>query len=461
MSLYQGKFDTAPRSRGLRWGSAVFYILFFVWVLAFYCAVYFGLSWLQGWLTDFELAQPYRTSQEIFDTYFAARNWEGLYDAAVMAEGTYEGKAAFAACMDGKIGQEKLTCMETSAGLSENKKYVVRLGDEKIAAFTLENRNKAAETELPDWKLSSMEVFVEGDQTYWIKAEEGSSVSVNGKVLEENAIVCIQSTKAEKYLPAGISGKRLLTWEVSRLMNKPVVTVLDGAGKASDLTYGEEENTFVQRISPEEMPEEHREAALNAVKTYALYMITKAGPGELAKHFDKTSDTYKTILKSELGNVQNEASREFVDEAVTDYCRYSEDLFSVRVGVTLNLYRASGSVKENRIEQSLFFEKQESGKWLCTGMTAVDVSEETAQVRLTFQNGDRVLSSEFYSTTAAEIACPAVAVPEGKTFAGWMREKQENGETVMELVLQPDESGNAKVPAGLALEPMILCPLFE
>lgn len=459
--MYQGKFDAAPASRGPRLSGAVFYVVFFLWIFLFYIGVYFGLTWLHGWLADYEYAQPDRKCREVFDTYFASRNWERLYDSVAMSEEPCEGKAAFAAYMEETVGTAQLTCMETSTGLSQDKKYVVRLGDEKIAAFTLENRNRAVQAELPDWQLGRIELFVQGDQTYWVRAEAGSTVSVNGKILGEDSVVRIQSTKAENYLPEGVSGKRIQTWQVSGLMAQPSVTVQDSAGNPIALTFGEEDRTFVQKITPEEMPEEHRETALNAVKTYALYMITKAGAGELAKFFDKTSDTYKIILKSELGNVQDEASREFVEESVTDYCRYSDTLFSVRVGITLNLYRSSGSVKENRIEQSLFMERQDSGKWLCTVMTAVDVSEAAEQVRLTFQNGAQQLSSGFYSTTASSIACPTVEAPEGTTFSGWMREKQEKGETVMELVLQPDEKGTAQVPAGLALEPMTLYPLFE
>ena len=74
-------------------------------------------------------------------------------------------------------------------------------------------------------------------------------------------------------------------------------------------------------------------------------------------------------------SIQDAASREFINESATDYCCYSDDLFSVRVSVTLNQYRSSGSVKESTIEQSLFFEKQANGKWMCYAMTAVDVSK--------------------------------------------------------------------------------------
>lgn len=121
-----------------------------------------------------------------------------------------------------------------------------------------------------------------------------------------------------------------------------------------------------------------------------------------------------------------------------------------------------GSVKESVIDQSLFFEKQSSDKWLCYAMTAEDVMKENQQVRLTFKNGATVLQCDFYDTSMTQLVCPVVTAPEGKRFSGWVTEgRNEVGKTVMNLVVQPDESGNVFLSAKNALEPMTLFPLFE
>ena len=88
--------------------------------------------------------------------------------------------------------------------------------------------------------------------------------------------------------------------------------------------------------------------------------------------------------------------------------------------------------------------------------------KENQQVRLTFKNGDTVLQSDFYDTSITQLMCPVVAAPEGKHFSGWVTEgRNEEGETVMNLVFQPDESGKVFLSAGNTLEPMTLFPLFE
>ena len=95
-------------------------------------------------------------------------------------------------------------------------------------------------------------------------------------------------------------------------------------------------------------------------------------------------------------------------------------------------------------------------------MTAENVAKERTLVRLTFRNGDAILQSDFFDADALQIQCPVVTVPAGKQFSGWITETEnEAGETVKTLVLQPDETGKASLPAGNKLEPMTLLPLFE
>lgn len=478
--MYQGKFDrknkapvrdmpqlrgtkaaapaAAPRARGPRLSGVIFYLLFFLYILIFYIAAYCGLRILRDWLVDFEAAQPTVKCQQVFDDLFAARDWDALYDAAGIRD---ENRDTFTTYMVSTVGEKELTYMETSAGLSGDRKYNVRMDGEKIASFTLTDKNKASDTELPDWQLSAVEFFFTREEGYLVQKPAGSAAYVNGTALDDSHTVRIRTTKADGYLPEGTAGPRTHTQQVTGLIAKPVVTVLDETGAELTVTYDEESRTFSAQTEAPAIGAEERETALNAVKTYALYMNEKAGASEVAQYFDDSSDTYKAIINTDRSSVQDAQSREFVNESVTGYCRYSDDLFSVRVSITLNLYRTSGTVKENDIAQSLFFQKQ-NGKWKCIQMTAVDVSQPVETVRLTFMDGNAEISSDFYETDLARLTCPAVTVPEGKVFSGWMvQEQDESGQTVMRLVFQPDQAGLVTLPADTPLEPMTLYPLFE
>lgn len=449
--------------RGLRLSGVIFYMIFFLCIFLFYTTTYFGLLELRDWLTRYEMAQPTTRSQEVFTMLFSNPNWDNLYDVANVQDTAYESKDTFVSYMESAVGESELTYSETSTGLSNDKKYIVRLGDEKIATFTLVNHNQSdAQTEIADWQLGAIEFFIQREESYYIRKLDGHTVYVNGVPLDDSFIVRISTTNAEGYLPEGVTGVRVCTQHITGLVALPDVRIEDADGNEMEVVFDESSSTFIEQTAATTIGDAERDLALDAVKTYALYMIKRAGEADIAKYFLRGSDAYNAITDTELGFVQDAANREFVNESVTNYCRYSDDLFSVRVSVTLNQYRASGSVKDSTIEQSLFFEKQTSGKWMCYAMTAVDVSKPVEKVLLTFMNDNVVLDSNFHDSGINVLICPIVSALAGKTFSGWMVEgTDESGQPVMNVVFQPDETGVVTIPAGTTLEPMTLYPYFE
>lgn len=462
-TLEKSAKPTQTSHRGPRLSGVIFYTIFFLCIFLFYSATYFGLLELRDWLTRYEMAQPTTKSQEIFEILFSDPDWGSLYDMANVQDAAYESKDAFIGYMENMVGETDLTYAETSTGLSNDKKYIVRLADEKIATFTLVNHNQTdSQTEIADWQLDSLEFYIQYNESYHIKKLNGHTVYVNDVPLDDSSTVRISTTNAEDYLPEGVAGVRVCTQQITGLAGKPNVRIVDAAGNEMKVVYDESTHTFVEQSDVNTISDTERDLAIDAVKTYALYMIKRAGEGDIVEYFLRGSDAYNAITDTERGFVQDAASREFVNESVTNYCRYSDNLFSVRVSVTLNQYRASGSVKESTIEQSLFFEKQANGKWLCYAMTAVDVFQPVEKVLLTFMNEDEVLDSDFYDSEIHTLTCPVVSAPEGKVFSGWMvEETDKNGQTIMNIIFQPDENGVVAIPAGATLEPMTLYPYFE
>ena len=449
------------RRKGPRLGGVIFYTLYFMFILVFFVATFFGLQWLQGWLTDYQAAQPTTKSQEVFERLFSHPDWSALYDAAGIEDTPYEGKDQFVAYMENKVGDSQLTFKETSAGLSGDKKYLVFLGDEKIASFTLSGQT-AAITDIPDWELSGVELFFDRSETFYIKNTDGHTVEVNGVPLDDSHVIQIATTAAAERLPIGITGVSICTQEISDLMATPTVTIFDESGKAMEVSYDAETHTFTEQTQANTISDDEKEAALNAAKTYCLFMIEKASRADIAKYFDTSSEAY-SVITNLSGNLwmQGNNGYRFTKEEVSDYARYSDDLFSARVALTLNVTRTDGTTKDYDYDQTLFFRKQDTGKWLAYEATNADVNAPVGKVRLTFMNGDTVLSSDFVKTDATELDTPLVSAPEGKVFIGWYRiDKYDNG-TTYTMVFDPDENGHVTIPNGTTLEPMTLYALFE
>ena len=467
------------QKKGPRVGSVIFYTIYFLFILAFFGATYLGLNWLHGWLSDFEAAQPTLKAKQVFEEVFTDPDWGALYEAAGAKDSPYEGKEEYVNYMEEKVGDTKLTYMETSAGLDKTKKkFIVKLGDEKVATFTLTDRNNVGNMDLsdltnlenikdmadiPDWQLGAVEVFFERVGTYYIVKMGDHTASVNGVELDDSFTIQKATTVAERYLPEGTNGFITCIQQIDGLMEVPDVTIVDGAGNPLEVTYDEAARTFTAKTESNTMTEDQSALALEAAKIYSLWMIDEEHDrAAVAKYFDASSDAYSRIVKSTELWMQNHNGYRFENDAVTDYARYSDDIFSVRVKTDLIVTRTDGSNKVYAFNQSMFFQKNEAGKWLCFESTNVDVSEPVGKVRLSFMQGDVMLTTDFYETDAKEVITPKLPVPEGQVFSGWVTiSTQEDGTTVYNLEFQPSEDGTVKLPEGNTLRPMTLYALFQ
>lgn len=458
--------------KGPRLGGLIFYTLYFLFILVFFVAVFFGMQWLNGWLIDYQAAQPDVKAEQVYQQLFANPDWENLYVASGAQDSPFEGKEQFVDYMNAKVDAANLTYLETSAGLSNDKKYVVRNGSEKIATFTLKDHNQKEtgntgllSTEIPDWQLGGVELFFEREGTYRIEKMESHRALLNGVEVSDDYTIQIATTKADSYLPLGTTGVRKCLQEINGLMAKPTVEIYDAMGNPMEVTYDETTQTFTEGTVSQTIGVEEKTAALGAAESYCKWMIEElTDRATLAKYYEPTSEAYKRIAK--LGHydlwAQDNNGFEFLNEEVTNYVRYSDTLFSCRVTLEMKVnVKIDGSVKTIPYAQSLFFTK-DSGSWLCYDSTNEDVSQPVGKVRLTFMQGQTQLVSDFFDTNSKQIITPLITPPQGQVFAGWVREDvNDQGQKVLTLVFQPDSSGTVGIPEGTSLTPMTLYAHFE
>ena len=448
----------APEKRGPRLGGVIFYTIYFLFIFLFFVGTFFGLQWLQGWLVDYEAAQPTTKSQEVFEALFSDPDWGALYDAAGIQDTAYEGKEAFVAYMENKVGDQELTFLETSAGLSGNKKYIVKLDSEKIAAFTLVGETDHL-TDIPDWQFGSVELYYSREESFLIQLASGQTAYVNGVALDDSATIQIASTKADttaNFLPVGVTSEKTYTQQITGLMAVPTVTVQSKEGQEVPVSYDAETRTFTAQTESNTMSDTERDLALAAIKTYAEYGIKEASQATLAKYFDSTGEAFSNITKTVLSWTKGNNGYSFANDSVTGYARYSDSLFSVYATTEMTINLTDGGTQVKPINASLLFQKS-SGTWKVIRMTNADVSQPVGQVRITFMDEDTELSSNFYDTDASELTAPVLSPREGQVFAGWIRKDGSE----WSLVFAPDESGHVTIASGTTLEPMTLYAYFE
>lgn len=469
------------RRRGLTTGAVVYYSIYLILIIAFFVGMTVATVALRRWLVNYEASQPGRKSEQIFTEYFADPDWARLYAHGPIKGYEFLDTAGYVAYMEQTVGDASIIKYKTSAGLSGGEKYVIRAvfpdgSYYNFATFTLKNQ-AAADELIADWQLSdiTLSVWFENPPeqptvepppkvvTYHctVITDPANTVTVNGITLDDSHVIRTVTTTAESYLPAGIHGYRLAELYIDGLTEQPAVSVTDAGGNSIPMAYDEATCAYTQDLTRSPIGEAEKSAILSAAATYCKYMIEAADKNELKQWFDPSKEIYATITGNDTW-MQSYASYGFSEEqTVSGYYRYSEELFSAKVSLTLNVNRKDGTVKTYELDTTFFMEKQGDG-WKVTQMTNVDVQAQTTMVRLTYIQDGKQLLSEMVDASANRLTTPAVTGPEGETFLGWFTMTvAENGDKTYDLKFTPGEDGTVSLPTDYTLEPMTLYALFQ
>ncbi len=451
----------APKKKSIK-GTVIFYSIYAAFIIAFFVAISLIMDPLKDWLIKYEASQPAAKRDEVYAQLFENPDWEEIYELAGVEDTTFDNSKTFGAYMTALVGDEELTCLETSAGLSGDKKFIIKLGDKKIASFTLTG-GAESQTDIPEWSLGKVEVFFSGNESVIVEKLPGHTVYINGVALDHSYTIREVSTLAENYLPDGMLGYRLEQQQVTGLLTAPTVRVTDASGSEVPVALDPETGIYQLSITEHTPSEEEKALAMNATTVYAKYMIKKASLWDVQQLFDTNSQFYKTISKSEVGWVQASVSYEFKDAVYSEYYRYSDTLFSIKLDMVLEQTRGDGSKKTTPLNNTLFFQKNDQGKWMVMEATNISVQEQINKVRILFMKDENTAAHHLITEVDANIVyLPAVTPPEGKVLTGWAkREVAADGKITMTMVFEAAENYEVYLPDGNVLEPMVLYAVFE
>lgn len=470
--MYQGKYvnqserpanrpqrrPPRPQKKEINDKTRLFYMIYGISAGVILAIFLILLIPLNSWLTNYEAAQPHQAADKVFQELFVSKDWKAVYAAAGLKDSKFENADSFATFMNGKVGDNQLTCLETSAGLSGDRKYVVRLGEEKLAVYTLGMVGEGSDVH---WELKAIDLQQLQNAAVNIMKLPGQTVYINGVALDASYTVRTVSTLAENYLPSGATGYNVEQQCVSGLFSAPTVTAKDAAGKEVAVTLDEKSGYYTTVVADSTpITEAENALAVKAAEYNGKFMIRAINKTDLGKVFSTSSKIYKSLVEAD-SYVQSYTSYKFENMTVTDLYRYSDTLFSVRVAMTLNVNRSAGGTKTFPMDNTYFFTKT-GGKWMVTEMVNGNAQEQVEKVRLTYVCNGLTVSSTLVSPTASKLTTPTVTVPQGQEFAGWAQEiRNPNGSTTMRIVFTPDETGAVHLNGETKLEPMTLVAVFK
>ena len=287
------------KHRGPRITGVIFYLLFFAAIAA---AVFWSrqqAELLGRELEIFEPAQPEYRCEEIFQTLFADPDWGKLNADAGCQDTAFETVDAYVSYMENRVGDRDLTYEEIAPSEPASRKYAVLLETEPVATFTMVNT--APGQDVPDWQPGPVEVFFSRQQDYRISMPYGCTVTVNGVALDDSYILQTDAIQVTGQDGSALELNKSCILHVDDLLVMPTVAVTAVDGSAMEVQYDEASRTFsVPLVQAEAISQEKQDLALEAVKTYCLFMVNKSGAGDLSRYFKRGTDTYRYITGSDL-----------------------------------------------------------------------------------------------------------------------------------------------------------------
>lgn len=417
-----------------------------------------AMSPLKSLLAQYESAQPHHMEEEVYNMLFADPDWDLLYDLAGVESTAFEGKDAFIRYMQNKTEGQELTCVQTSAGLSGDRRYLLYLDDELLASFTL--TETADSTLYAQWTLADVDVYFRRSESVTIVTAPGHTVYINGIPLDDSYITTTTQTVAENYLPEGVHGYRSQELQIGDLLCMPEIVVLDRNFNQLPLFYSAATGVYSTEIPVSDpITEEESTIVLEAAQTQALFAVRGCNISQLRQHFNSNSQIYTDLSEAEPF-CESYQSHEFHEDSVsiTDFYRYSDTLFSARVSLSMDVTDTKNATTTYQLDTTYIFTRNNSGVYLVTSSLEEDLTEKTTQVRLTYLAEETVLLSEMVDVDATVFSAPEAIRSDGASPLGWGKQEPDGSVTT---VLTAGDDGSFLLAEGQTLSAMTLYPIYS
>lgn len=345
----------------------LFYKIYFSVIAVALIAAVVGIWWLNGFLADYEAAQPKHVADEIFEKYYRSGDFT-LLASKCSASNPFESTEAVRSYLESRYAGADMIC---TSGASKDgaPTYIVKVGDYKISSFTLKESTEKTPRGWEMYGEGDFEVYYDAGKLTVI-APTGYNVAVEGIALGDGYV-------AEKgipgpgddLLPEGVTGVKYVRYEVSGLIEDPEITVTGPEGKSVPVSYEEKDSAYhAYPLFDEDLEAGQGEYVLNAITQYALMMMNDQYWGNVERYFDPESKIYldaQDVSQYTWFQIDHD-THAVEDESASDFLRYSEDVFSCRVKFTVVLTKGTQTFRD--FFDSTVIWRNVDGVWKICGM---------------------------------------------------------------------------------------------
>jgi hypothetical protein len=257
--------------------------------------------------------------------------------------------------MKNTVKDKKITYREVSAGLGDEKKYVVAADNVKFAEFMLKKKSSPSTPE-DTWELCSVKSFYHQAENISLKVLKSSKLYINGILVSDDYIIKDSiTTDSCKHMPDGVEGIMYREYEINGLLLKPDFKVIDRYGNESSVVYDENNFYFAEQLEYDKYTESIKDLTRNAVQTYARYMTLDTSLANVKKYFDADSQIFTYIKTSDTWCYTPHIGYDFKNIEYSEYYKYDENTFSTRYKCDHFVYRAGFDPYLFPLDLTLYF----------------------------------------------------------------------------------------------------------
>lgn len=319
------------------------YLIFLAVCIGFWCVV---IGYVRGCLARYEASQPERLVEELEARVRA--EGPGSVFARDIETSRFESSETVVDYYDRKLQEKELTWRQDKSSYSASAPvYRFYAGEEWLGSVTL--REVSSEPlmfilSLSEWEIASLEPAVaEGRESVTVTAPDSCSVLINGEAAGEGERVGDETVPEQfQYAAEYVTVPKIVEYRVEKLFERPEVEILGADGKTVAYTESYEAGRLqieADAFTVSEMDPELSARVLANAERYTNF-FSRDLPGcqtstaPIADMFPK--DSYYLILaekyrREDMWMYSGHNAPHFEKESVTNYIRYSEELFSCEI----------------------------------------------------------------------------------------------------------------------------------
>ncbi len=310
---------------------SLFWKIYFGALILFAVAFIAGVILLLTYLSAFEKSQPIHPAREIFEEYFASKDYEKALKKAEFSVGDKEEIAHAASAMEKlcKEGKTEFYAVGVEKGVAKYN-VVTSLGKEdssfiKIATILLKKENKTDFFGFSAYKYEDMEIFLEPEFSASVKIPSDFRLTVNGIEVKKEEAKKVSSHFWNDYLPASSEKLMISEFYFSDLFCEPEITAYNEKGEKVELLKNEESGVLETAIQYEEVPKALSDRLLSGMKEYAKFIQADGSVSSLGEYFDKSSLFYQNTALNPGWWVTDHDGYFFEKEKAEDFYFFDEN----------------------------------------------------------------------------------------------------------------------------------------